>query len=173
MGRDASKAQLMARNGDGRLADVRVLEFATHGLVAGDASDLAEPALALAAGRKPEDELLLASEAATLKLNAEWVLLSACNTASPDAAEAQGLSGLSRAFFYAGARSLLVSHWRVRDDVAPRLIPAMLLAARERPALSRAQALREASLAILDDRSLNAVDPAAWAPFTLIGEAGR
>jgi CHAT domain-containing protein len=172
-GRDASKAELMARNADGRLGKVRVLEFATHGLVAGDASDLAEPALVLAAGATPADELLLASEAATLKLNADWVLLSACNTASPDAPEAQGLSGLSRAFFYAGARSLLVSHWRVRDDVAPKLIPAMLLAERNNPRLSRAEALRQASLAILDDRSLNAANPAAWAPFTLIGEAGR
>jgi CHAT domain-containing protein len=153
-GRDASKAQLMARNVDGRLAQVKVLEFATHGLVAGDASDLAEPALALAAGVKPEDELLLASEAATLKLHADWVLLSACNTASPDAPEAQGLSGLSRAFFFAGARSLLVSHWRVRDDVAPKLIPAMLLAQRQHPDLSRAEALRQASLAILDDHTI-------------------
>jgi len=170
-GRNASKAQLMARNADGRLAQVRVLEFATHGLVAGDASDLAEPALVLAADATPADELLLASEAATLKLNADWVLLSACNTASPDAPEAQGLSGLSRAFFYAGAKSLLVSHWRVRDDVAPLLIPAMLLAERQHPELGHAQALRQASLAILDNRSLNATDPAAWAPFTLIGEA--
>jgi CHAT domain-containing protein len=172
-GRDASKAQLMARNIDGRLAQVKVLEFATHGLVAGDASDLAEPALALAAGAKPEDELLLASEAATLKLHAEWVLLSACNTASPDAPEAQGLSGLSRAFFFAGAKSLLVSHWRVRDDVAPKLIPAMLLAQRQHPDLSRAEALRQASLAILDDHAIDAAEPSAWAPFTLIGEAGR
>lgn len=172
-GRDASKAQLMARNADGRLAQVRALEFATHGLVAGDASDLAEPALVLAAGATAADELLLASEAATLKLNADWVLLSACNTASPDAPEAQGLSGLSRAFFYAGARSLLVSHWRVRDDVAPKLIPAMLLAERNNPSISRAEALRQASLAILDNQSLNAASPAAWAPFTLIGEAGR
>ncbi len=172
VGRNASKAELMMRNRDGRLGMVRVLEFATHGLVAGDASDLAEPALALAAGAKPADELLLASEAATLQLNADWVLLSACNTASPDAPAAEGLSGLSRAFFYAGAKSLLVSHWRVRDDVAPLLIPAMLLAGREHPDLTRAQALREASLAILDNRALNAADPAAWAPFTLIGEAG-
>jgi len=172
-GNDASKAQLMRRNADGRLAQVRVLEFATHGLVAGDASDLAEPALVLAVGATPKDELLLASEASRLKLNADWVLLSACNTASPDAPEAQGLSGLSRAFFFAGARSLLVSHWRVRDDVAPKLIPAMLLGEREHPESSRAQALQAATLAVLDDRTLNAADPASWAPFTLIGEAAR
>jgi CHAT domain-containing protein len=172
LGADASKAQLMARNADGRLARVRVLEIATHGFVAGAADWLTEPALALAAGPSPRDGLLLASEASTLKLNADWVLLSACDTASPDAPEAEGLSGLSRAFFHAGARSLLVSHWPVRDDVAARLIPAALLAMRASPGLSRAEALREATLAIVDDPSMNAANPAAWAPFTLIGEAG-
>jgi CHAT domain-containing protein/Tfp pilus assembly protein PilF len=168
----ASKAELMARNADGRLARVRVLEFATHGLVAGAATWLAEPALAMAVGPRPEDELLLASEASTLKLNADWVLLSACNTASPDAPEAEGLSGLSRAFFFAGAQSLLVSHWPVRDDVASRLTPGILLAQRETPGLGRAQALRRAALAILDDPRLQAANPAAWAPFSVIGEAG-
>lgn len=173
LGSAASKSQLMARNADGRLAKVRVLEFATHGLVAGDVSGLAEPALVLAAGVTPEDQLLRASEAATLHLNADWVLLSACNTASPDAPEAQGLSGLTRAFFFAGARSLLVSHWAVRDDVAARLIPEMLRVQRTHTGLTRAAALRAASLAILDDVTLDAAGPAAWAPFTLIGEAGR
>jgi CHAT domain-containing protein len=173
LGPRASKAELMARNADGRLARVRVLEFATHGFVAGDATWLSEPALALAAGPRPEDELLLASEASTLRLNADWVLLSACNTASPDAPEAEGLSGLSRAFFFAGARSLLVSHWRVRDDVAARLVPAILLTERNHPGLSRAAALQRASLAVLDDPTIHGAHPSAWAPFTLVGEAER
>jgi CHAT domain-containing protein len=173
MGRDASKAQLIARNTDGRLSHVRVLEFATHALIAGDALDLTEPALVLAEGTEPEDSLLLASEAATLKLNADWVLLSACNTASPAEQGGEGFSGLTRAFFYAGAKSVLVSHWAVRDDVAPLLIPAMLLATQGDPHVSRAQALRQASLAILDDPHLDAASPAAWAPFTLVGEAAH
>ena len=172
-GADASKAALMARNADGRLAKVRILEFATHGLVAGDISGLAEPALALAAGTRPADTLLLASEASTLRLNTDWVLLSACNTASPDAPEAQGLSGLTRAFFFAGARSLVVSHWGVRDDIAARLIPSMLLTQRRDPSLSKAEALRRASLAILDDRAPNDAFPFSWAPFVLIGDTGR
>jgi CHAT domain-containing protein len=172
LGKAASKEQLLARNRDGRLARVRVLEFATHGLVIGDASGLGEPALALAVGERAEDGLLLASEAAGLHLNADWVLLSACNTASPDASEAEGLSGLARAFFYAGSRALLVSHWRVYDNIAAQLVPAILAAQRAHPGLSRADALRRASLAILDDPVLNAADPAAWAPFTLVGEPG-
>ena len=172
-GTEATKAALMARNADGRLAKVRVLEFATHGLVAGDISGLAEPSLALAAGERPADTLLLASEASTLRLNTDWVLLSACNTASPDAPEAQGLSGLTRAFFFAGARSLVVSHWRVRDDIGARLIPSMLLAQRNDPTLTKAEALRRASLAILDDPDPRDAFPFSWAPFVLIGDAGR
>ena len=172
-GARASKAQLMARNADGRLKNVRVLEFATHGLVAGDFSGLSEPALVLAAGVKPEDIVLRASEASTLKLNADWVLLSACNTASPDAPEAEGLSGLTRAFFFAGARSLIVSHWRVGDDTAARLIPSMLALQRNSPAISKADALRIASLAILDDSNPNDAFPFAWAPFELVGEPDR
>jgi CHAT domain-containing protein len=172
-GPDATKAALMARNADGRLAKVKVLEFATHGLVAGDISGLAEPALAMAAGARPADTLLLASEASTLRLNADWVLLSACNTASPDAPEAEGLSGLTRAFFFAGARSLVVSHWGVRDDIGSRLIPSMLLGQRADPTLSKAEALRRASLAILDDQNPRDAFPYSWAPFVLIGDAGR
>ena len=93
-------------------------------------------------------------------------------TASPSATQSQGLSGLASAFSYAGARSLLVSHWQVRDDVAALLIPSILQAQQRDPHLSRAQAVRKASLAILDDPHLRAADAAAWAPFTLIGELG-
>ena len=169
----ATEAELMARNADGRLALVRVLEFATHGLIAGDAVGLVEPALALALGPTAEESMLTASEAARLTLNAEWVLLSACNTASPEATEAQGLSGLARAFFHAGARSLLVSHWRVDDSVAAWLIPRILTAQRRDSGLTRAQAVRRASLAVLDDEAAGTAHPYYWAPFTLVGEAGR
>jgi CHAT domain-containing protein len=169
VGRDASKAELMRRSADGRLAHVRVLEFATHGLVAGEARTSAEPALVLAAGTKPEDWLLTASDAATLRLNAEWVLLSACNTAGPGAEDADGLSGLARGFFYAGAASLLVSHWTIGDETAARLVPMTILL-NGRQGLSKAEALRHASLAILDDRGHDQTHPVYWAPFVLIGD---
>lgn len=172
-GADASEAELLARNADGRLARVRVLDFATHGLIAGDALGLVEPGLALAVGPTPEESLLTASEAARLTINAEWVLLSACNTASPAATEAQGLSGLARAFFHAGARSLLVSHWRVDDAVAAWLIPRILTEQRRNPQMTRAEALRSASLAVLDNDEADAAHPYYWAPFTLLGEAGH
>ena len=94
-----------------------IVYFATHALVTGDlkafAKAKAEPALVLTIPDKPTDKddgLLQASEVSELKLNADWVVLSACNTAASDGVGAEALSGLARAFFYAGARSLVVSH---------------------------------------------------------------
>ena len=106
------------------LADYGIVYFATHGLVAGDVKGLAEPSLALSIPQQPtefDDGLLTASEVAQLKLNADWVVLSACNTIAGDKPGAEALSGLARAFFYAGARALLVSHWAVDSAAATRL----------------------------------------------------
>ena len=159
----------MARNADGRLAHTRIIEFATHGLVAGDGDGIAEPALVLAAGPTPRDWLLTASDAAGLRLDADWVLLSACNTASPDKTGAEGLSGLARGFFYAGASALLISHWSLADDTASAMVPNAIRLHADR-GLGRAQALRRASLAILDDRRFDHTHPFYWAPFVLVGE---
>src|SRR5437899_9420949 len=98
------------------LADYGIVYFATHGLVAGDVKGLAELSLVLSIPKQPtefDDGLLTASEVAQLKLNADWVVLSACNTIAGDKPGAEALSGLARSFFYAGARALLVSHWAV------------------------------------------------------------
>ena len=106
------------------LSQYRVVYFATHGLIAGEVSGLGEPALALATPATAtdlDDGLLTASEVAQLKLNADWVVLSACNTAAGDKVGAEAFSGLARAFFYAGARTLLVSHWSVDSPAAVRL----------------------------------------------------
>ena len=97
---------------------------ATHGLVAGDVKGIGEPALVLTIPATPtadDDGLLTASEVAQLKLNADWVVLSACNTMAGDRPGAEALSGLARAFFYAGSRALLVSHWTVESNAAARL----------------------------------------------------
>jgi CHAT domain-containing protein len=106
----------------------RVIEFATHGLMSGDLTGLAEPALVLTPppeASPDNDGLLTASKIATFKLDADWVVLSACNTAAADGTpDAGGLSGLAKAFFYAGARSLLVSHWSVPSQATPASILA-------------------------------------------------
>ena len=131
------------------LSEKRVLAFATHGLMSGEMSGLAEPALVLtppAEATDVDDGLLTASEAALLNLNADWVILSACNTAAADEPGADGLSGLARSFFYAGARSMLVSHWPVRDDAAARLTTAAISMQDDNPDLGRAEALRRSCL---------------------------
>src|SRR3990172_3225130 len=97
--------------------------------MAGEFKGLAEPALVLTPpekGSELDDGLLTAGEISQLKLNADWVILSACNTAAPDGTPgADGLSGLAKAFFYAGARSLLVSHWAVSSEATVALTTRM------------------------------------------------
>jgi len=156
------------------LADYRIVYFATHGLVAGDIKGVAEPSLALTIPRVPsplDDGLLTSSEVAELKLNADFVVLSACNTIAGDKPGAEALSGLARAFFYAGARSLLVTHWSVDSEAATRLATSTFDLLKADPKLGRAEALRRAMLAYLADSSSprNAY-PALWGPFALIGE---
>lgn len=157
-----------------KLADYRIVYFATHGLVAGDVKGLGEPSLALTIPGKPtdvDDGLLTASEVAQLKLNADWVVLSACNTIAGDKPGAEALSGLARSFFYAGARALLVSHWAVDSAAATRLTTATFDRLQVDPRQGRAGALRAAMLDYLNDPAdpKNAY-PAFWAPFVVIGE---
>ena len=170
LGEDASETTLKRTP----LADYGIVYFATHGLVAGDVKGLAEPSLALSIPKQPsefDDGLLTASEVAQLKLNADWVVLSACNTIAGDRPGAEALSGLARSFFYAGARALLVSHWAVSSEAATRLAISTFDRIKADPKLGRAEALRQAMLAYLNDTSSprNAY-PAFWAPFALIGE---
>jgi CHAT domain-containing protein len=158
------------------LDQYRVVDFATHGLVAGEVNGLSEPALVLTLPDRPtsdDDGLLTASRIAKLKLDADWAVLSACNTAAGDKPGAEGLSGLARAFFYAGARALLVSHWPVDSDAAVRLTTGAFSELAAHPGIGRAEALRRSMKALIADRSSSRnADPAVWAPFVLVGEGG-
>jgi CHAT domain-containing protein len=172
LGDDATEATVKRT----ALGDYGVVYFATHGLVAGKVVGFAEPSLALTLPKQPtelDDGLLTASEVAQLKLNADWVVLSACNTAAGDKPGADALSGLARAFIYAGARSLLVSHWSVDTKAATRLTTSTFAIMASDPKLGRAEALRNAMLTFMNDRSdLWNAYPAFWAPFSIIGEGG-
>jgi CHAT domain-containing protein len=174
LGRRASEQQV--KNTD--LANYRVVMFATHGLVPGELPDLAQPALALSnptvTGEK-EDGLLTLTEILGLKLRADWVVLSACNTASADGQASEAVSGLGRAFFFAGAKALLVSHWPV-ETVSAKLLTTELFKRQSADAkLTRAQAVREASLAVMErsaGKSYSYAHPMFWAPFVVVGDGG-
>lgn len=154
------------------LEQARVIAFATHGLVGGALRGVVEPALVLTpplAATAQDDGLLTASEVAQLRLDADWVILSACDTSAGESENAPTYSGLARAFISAGSRALLLSHWPVRDDVASRLTLRTLEEANA--GQSRAQALRTAQLSVLRDASIpGGAHPAAWAPFVLVGD---
>ncbi len=155
------------------LSGVRVLHLATHAFTSEEAGSLTEPGLVFtppARASVADDGYLAASEVVPLALtSAKWVILSACNTASPSGKPGEtGLSGLAQAFFYAGAESLLVSHWPVFDDIAPVItLEALTASAAGTP---RAEALQAAQAKVRDDPALDAAHPAVWAPFSLVGE---
>jgi CHAT domain-containing protein len=170
IGADATERKVR----DTDLSRYRVVAFATHGLLPGELRCQAEPALALTPPVTPvkgEDGLLDASEVATLRLDADWVVLSACNTAGPDGSlGGESLSGLTRAFFYAGARALLASHWAVASGPTVDLTTAMFRAWAGESGLGKAEALRRAQSALR--ARAETAHPFFWAPFVLVGDGG-
>ncbi len=176
LGKNATEGKVKELSATGQLADVRIVHFATHGLLAGETRLLlktsAEPSLLLTPPQKAsrkDDGLLTASEIARLKLNADWVIMSACNTAAGDAVGGEALSGLARAFFYAGARALLVSHWYVNSQATVNLITTAFSEIDKNPLIGPSQAMRLSMLAMIRAGGANA-HPANWAPFVLVGE---
>ena len=173
LGRDATETRLRELP----LDQYDVLYFATHGLLPGELRCQAEPGLALSppattATSKDADGLLDATEIASLSLNADLVVLSACNTASGGGRfGGEALSGLAEAFFYAGARALLASHWEVPSTATVRLMTGLF--ERAGPGLARgtAESLRQSQLALLDQPAT--AHPFFWAAFTVIGDGGH
>lgn len=180
LGAEANEHRVKTMN----LVGFRVIAFATHGLVPGDLDGLGEPALALsspAVSGTSGDGLLTMGEILGLRLNADWVVLSACNTAAGQGAGAEAVSGLGRAFFFAGSRALLVSNWPVHSPAATDLITGLFRLHAETRSLSRAEALRQAMMQLIEEdgyvdakgRSLfSYAHPLFWAPFTIVGDGG-
>ena len=164
-----------------QLNDRKLVMFATHGLVSGDIDGLRQPALALSnpklTGDKNNDGLLTLEEILSLQLDADWVVLSACNTAAADGAGAEAVSGLGRAFFYAGTRSLLATHWPVESKSAELLTQKIFQHQAAGQTTSRAESLRFAMKEIMQNTNMQAkgqtvatyAHPVFWAPFTLYG----
>ena len=169
LGAAATRASVLAASQDGSLVQKRVIVFATHGLLPGDLPNLDQPALAMASSDVPgASPLLTLEDVLGLKLNAEWVVLSACNTAGADGRVEEAMSGLARGFFYAGSRSLLVTHWAV-DSASATLLTTKTFEAYQ-AGVTRAMALRSAMMAVMLEKRYE--HPAFWAPYALVGEGG-
>jgi CHAT domain-containing protein len=178
LGAAATEREMKRLSASGELARYRMVHFATHGTLAGELKGTHEPGLILTppeTASEDDDGYLSASEIATLKLDADWVVLSACNTAAGGATSTEALSGLGRAFIYAGARSLLVSHWAVDSEATVKLITGAVREMSRDAKIGRAEALRRSMLALIDKGTPEQAHPAYWAPFVVVGEgaAGR
>ncbi|HUB45008.1 MAG TPA: CHAT domain-containing protein, partial [Acetobacteraceae bacterium] len=160
------------------LKDYRVLHFAAHALLPAELRCQGEPAIVTSAPPGAVDAsgaLLTTSDVVGLDLDADAVILSACNSGGPGGADGgDSLSGLARAFFFAGARALLVTHWSISDQSSAFLVADTLRRFAAGSDGGLAGALRAAQLGMLDaaGRSLPAslAHPFYWAPFALIGE---
>ncbi|QDO97432.1 CHAT domain-containing protein [Ferrovibrio terrae] len=166
-----------------KLDGYRVVAFATHGLIPGELNGLTQPALALSAPLVADvdgDGLLTMDEILGLKLDADWVVLSACNTGTGAGAGAEAASGLGRAFFYAGTRALLLTNWSVHSASARDLVTDLFRRQAADAKLGRAEALRQAMVALLDGPGyqedgktlFSYGHPIFWAPYTLMGDGG-
>ena len=180
LGKDANEQPVKTMD----LSGFKILAFATHGLVPGELNGLTQPALALSApavAGVEGDGLLTMEEILALKLDADWVVLSACNTGAGAGAGAEAASGLGRAFFYAGTRALLVTNWSVHSQSARELVTDLFKRQADDPKLTRGEALRQAMMALVDGPGYLGADgktefayahPLFWAPYSIIGDGG-
>jgi CHAT domain-containing protein len=151
------------------LESIGIIAFATHGLLPDDLFCENEPALALTpapSGGLQDDGLLRASEIATMHLNAALVILSACNTAGADGRlGGESLSGLVRAFFYAGARNVLATHWSIASQPTVDLMKTM--ASYREQGMSWPEALMVSKMRMMDNAATS--HPFFWGAFSLVG----
>jgi CHAT domain-containing protein len=178
LGREANED--VVKNTD--LSGFKIVAFATHGLVPGELDGLDQPALALSApgvAGVDGDGLLTMQEILSLKLDADWVVLSACNTGAGAGAGAEAASGLGRAFFYAGTRAILVTNWSVHSQSARELVTDLFRRQAADGRLTRGEALRQASMALMDGKGYTDDEgetafayahPLFWAPYSIIGD---
>ena len=164
-----------AIRGRSDLNDYQVLYFATHGLLPQPDACVPEPALVTSLGGDDSDALLDSSEILNLRIDADLVVLAACDTggrgASVDRTGLTGggeaLGGLTRAMVYAGSRAMVVSHWSVDSEASVRLMTGLFASS----APSMAEALQQSQAAL--QAEADHAHPYFWAPFTLVGDGAR
>lgn len=163
------------------LSDRKVIMFSTHGLVPGELNGLTQPALAMSSPEvtgDQDDGLLTMDKVIALKLDADWVVLSACNTAAGEGSGSEAVSGLGRAFFFAGARALLVSNWPIESVASRQLMTDLFKRQQQNQGLAKSEALRQAMLNQVDQGGMREgntmkysyAHPLFWAPFVVVGD---
>jgi CHAT domain-containing protein/tetratricopeptide (TPR) repeat protein len=170
-GLQASEAAVKAASAKGLLAQARYVHFATHGILGLDTGQ--PPALVLSLvgndGKRDEDGgvndgFLRLDEVTRLQLNADLVVLSACETGRGRLYAGEGVTGLARAFLYAGSRGVVCSLWAVDDRETASFMAQLYGGLKDGQAAG--DALRAAKLAMIREGK----PPVYWAPFILIGE---
>ena len=162
-----------------KLMDYRIIYFATHGLLPGELRCQSEPAIVLSPAPSSEknkfkhsDGLIDASEISQLKLNADLVVLSACNTAGGNGKfGGEALSGLTEAFFFAGAQNMLVSHWSVPSSATMKLMTSMFANLGPKLENGTASSLQKAQQQMI--KNVDTSHPVFWGAFVLIGDGAE
>jgi CHAT domain-containing protein/Tfp pilus assembly protein PilF len=159
------------------LTNYRFIHFASHGLLADKMGMATQPVLVLSeVNDEPDSNLLKFSDILELKLNADLVTLSACETGLGELRTGEGLIGLARAFMYAGSSSVLVSLWKVEDQSTSLLMELFYRGLKR--GLSKAEALRQAKIELINtklylkslDMQQSLASPFYWAPFVIFGD---
>lgn len=157
------------------IANYQIVYFATHGLLPFELRCFAQPGLLVSKSggqAMPGDGLLTSADILEIPLDADLVVLSACNTGGPgEETGGESLSGLARAFFYSGARSLLVTHWEIPDEPTTKIMVATFKHMKSGN-LGMAEALRQSQANFVQKYPYWS-HPKAWASFTLVGDGGQ
>lgn len=160
------------------LSRYRMLAFATHGLIPGDVPGLNQPALAMSTSDS-SGFLLTAQDILNMRLNADWVILSACNSGAGEGAGAEALTGLGRSFFYAGSRSIYVTQWPVESESAKQLV-IKTIELFQSQGMGKAEAANAAmrhvmmnGMTVVGRQQISYAHPSFWAPYMLVGEPLR
>ena len=166
LGENANEKNLKLKD----LNEYEIIHFATHGELAGHFEGKNEPFLVLTPpdiGTEENDGLLTMSEIMNLENKAKLIILSACNTASNNIKEAEGFTGLARAFLYAGSSSVMVSNWYVETISAKDLTTNMIKFLKENKNISFSKALTLSMNKISTEKERS--HPFYWAPFVIVG----
>lgn len=166
-GTSATKTNLLAQP----IHEYRAILFSTHGYLAGDVYKAMGPALLLSApADKPDARFLLTSDVVSLRLTADVVVLSACDTSGSDGSpEAEGFSGLTSAFLLAGAKSVVATLWPVEREATSSLVQHAMRAYKANPNRPFSFSLQQAALAVMRGAVSQWHHPAFWSPFVVVG----